>query len=959
MIIVKGRELLIPENERYIGTNYDAGMENRLFRISRYSQSGTDLSDLTFKINLIFEGDPLDRAELTKVVDDEYIYLTWTVTKAQVAVTGTVFVCVTGNDTNDTVKWSSFQAPFYTEKSLGDDIDTAYHDLVNRVAKEITDRESAVAAEKSAREAADAAENRRIDNIVAQSGDDITEIVDARTGADSTVHASLKARLDSEHTDLKNALNDIGVVISPENKFNASKINDGQSLNSSGKLTGNANLVTSDFIPVNGGDTVYFYRINSSDLLDTSAKMDYLCQYTDKDEDTFIGERQAALHSYTVANNCKFIRFVQKKSNFQSERWGITLNKIWASYADYTQYFNPYYATKDTNLIEYIKATVSDNITLIEDFEWEDKDITVSNGALSYTPSTKKKATKEGKTYQLGVGDKIYLTDYSDGSRYSFTYSTDNGTTWADITTKSAAFVVQTAGLYVFRMQNTTSSIAITHEDTLRFRIEKAGCWKGTVNETLEGYADKFDRVLVKNVVPLIASANNIHGINFHQNSDGSFTISGEIESGYEKVQRVIYYSKTVMPSWISPGRYRVRLVGFDKRIELHGYEYDESQVSTTLFIVKNDDVYDFTVTENAHGFALYMYVIDDIPTAITVKPLISPAEILTGSGASGSKSIVSLNADREPLIIQNKAVRGTAFESDHTVITFTHFSDIHAKQELWNRVAEFTNKYKKYINFAIMTGDYVGDNLATSYVDLIGDGTPFEVPLYMCVGNHDTYEDSNHTQASKADAYAAVFTGASTSGATFMTGDYSMTFYVDFAGSNLRIIVLDNYYDKSAQVTWLETVLASAKTNGYAVATFMHQPTAKITVPLDCTFMTIDDHSSQWGTNDFESVIAAFISGGGEYVGNFCGHWHCNYIGYTANGVLNIVVPAATDYVAYNDSARVNGTRTHDCFNVVGIDTNTKMLKIIRIGNNADHYLRNQNVLCYDYANKEIICNY
>lgn len=182
MIIVKDRELLIPSNERYIGTNYDAGMENRVFRIPRFSQGGTDLSYLTFKINLIFDGDPLDRAEMAKVVEDDYIYLTWTVTSAQVAVTGTVFACVTGNDTNDTVKWSSFQAPFYTEKSLGDDIDTAYHNLFNRLD-----------AEESTRARQDSLLQAQIDQLVAPSGEapSAAEIENARVGVDGTVYNTL------------------------------------------------------------------------------------------------------------------------------------------------------------------------------------------------------------------------------------------------------------------------------------------------------------------------------------------------------------------------------------------------------------------------------------------------------------------------------------------------------------------------------------------------------------------------------------------------------------------------------------------------------------------------------------------------------------------------------------------------------------------------------------------------
>lgn len=359
MIIVKGRELLIPENERYIGTNYDAGMENRVFRIARFSQSGTDISDLTFKINLTYDNSVLDRAVMSKEVDDDYIYLTWTVTEAQVAVTGTVFVCITGNDTNDTVKWSSFQAAFYTEKSLGDDIDTAYHELVDRLDQEIEDRGAAVTAEANARQAADTAEatarqnadatlqqnidaeaaartaadaaaNTRIDNIVAQSGDDITEIVDARTGAGSVVHASLKARLDSENTQLKSALN----IINPTPDITWEL---GKSISGSGDVITNQYMALSNEIQCEQGDLF----VTTSQTVDANNKflVYYIAQY----------------------NGDAFISRTEFTSSVRSLVIGATTTKIRVEFGRYSSSQTPISQQDITNYVavEFIRKAAS------------------------------------------------------------------------------------------------------------------------------------------------------------------------------------------------------------------------------------------------------------------------------------------------------------------------------------------------------------------------------------------------------------------------------------------------------------------------------------------------------------------------------------------------------------------------------------------------------------------------
>ena len=42
----------------------------------------------------------------------------------------------------------------------------------------------------------------------------------------------------------------------------------------------------------------------------------------------------------------------------------------------------------------------------------------------------------------------------------------------------------------------------------------------------------------------------------------------------------------------------------------------------------------------------------------------------------------------------------------------------------------------------------------------------------------------------------------------------------------------------------------------------------------------------------------------------------------------------------------------------IVTVDTILGIIKLVRIGDNVDHYLRSKRTLCYDYKNKRIIAS-
>ena len=118
MITVRGRELIIPESERQIGTQYDSNSEVRQIKVSRLTAGGVDISHLDFRLDLRYGNEKKDTALLDKEISDEDIILTWTVGPNSVKEVGTVWIAVRGSDDFGKVKWATNQGYLYVGKTI-------------------------------------------------------------------------------------------------------------------------------------------------------------------------------------------------------------------------------------------------------------------------------------------------------------------------------------------------------------------------------------------------------------------------------------------------------------------------------------------------------------------------------------------------------------------------------------------------------------------------------------------------------------------------------------------------------------------------------------------------------------------------------------------------------------------------------------------------------------------------
>ena len=303
--------------------------------------------------------------------------------------------------------------------------------------------------------------------------------------------------------------------------------------------------------------------------------------------------------------------------------------------------------------------------------------------------------------------------------------------------------------------------------------------------------------------------------------------------------------------------------------------------------------------------------------------------------------------------------------------VTLLHFSDIHG-DELCLQNIQKVKDYLPWLDDAICTGDMLKANYTNDTMDFWDacDGK-----ILTCIGNHEVLISGNTTytvQPSETDIYAKfMHPYIATWGDSVSHTGTDLYYYKDYSDKALRLIVLNTMYpdpsDVSKQSSWLETVLAGAKTAGYSVVIAEHYY-PNDAIRIDCTFSTkgkfpigVMDTHYQNHINDYQQIVDTFITNGGKFICYLCGHKHTDYVAYTAGysgqlfiGVGSALCPENVAYTEYDvgvDCARKSFTKSMDCFNLVAFDTTEKHVKIVRIGADRDWNMIHRGTLVLDYS--------
>lgn len=463
-------------------------------------------------------------------------------------------------------------------------------------------------------------------------------------------------------------------------------------------------------------------------------------------------------------------------------------------------------------------------------------------------------------------------------------------------------------------------------------------------NKYLEGQANQFTALYGENTDGLAANLSGQYTVMM-----SGVRVSGSGTTGYGLGIRVLYSDSTYTTEY---------LMNQDTEEKSFKILTDPDKTISKIFMRVSSG------STNIWDIRNIMIIPGDVSDYI---PPYSAVDTYLRNKYSNFVKTESAHAEVVDNVIQAK--RGYLNWSDHSVapvLQFAVFTDIHGDATNLNKYLEFCSENASYISEKICLGDIV----TSRYEDSISFwvNAPGIDDVLCAIGNHDTWLTGTTPPAlaAQTDVYDKFFAPFVSDWNVTQPDDAAtdglMYYYKDYATEKVRLIILDCMYWDSAENTWLISTLADARTSGLSVIIGVHyNPSEQITPLSGTNFFSLDYDGSDLEAFSTEPVNAvdAFIAAGGKFIAWMSGHSHFDLCGiyHGAHGdQLSLTFENASCNASWNDSARVRNTLSEQSFNCISIDTNSKLIKVVRIGNNKDRYLRSKKYLTYNYETGDLI---
>lgn len=701
----------------------------------------------------------------------------------------------------------------------------------------------------------------------------------------------------------------------------------GAYINTSGTETVNNNYCHTDYVPVNPG-MKFLLRNFYGDT--TNAKAFFYDENKNPISGSAVQFNGNVLKTITVPNSAYFARF-----SYQYKT-GSTI----------------FYPTASIVILSNIGAGISEINGKIGAFDvpFEYGTIVFSGGTFNYSTANTRIRTINDKTFFLNKGDVIKLSNYS-AARFIVGWKKEDGTFGGSTTWLTADYTVRDNGYFVIVVAYQNDAVIANVNDLAQLVI--VSCQRSNAN-----LMDKI-ATLEQGVIDVQNSAA------FSQ--DGANWVTAlAFERAYINTSGVIQPSTTRLLSAKITGKEGIILV-------------DSSQTATDIRVlwgrwipgVATVDYMSLWLTDKAVNIPIapgYEYYIELSKPGDGIITL----DDIAGLGIYFEKGdIITCNKEFLPNVanLRRPFHRYTSSATYKDCIIFAWFSDIHANTENIRRIAEFRNRYANFIDDFIQTGDVIASNLSGGMPTNWAAKCPYVLGV---IGNHDAQNKEGGAWVTQPQtvSYNTVF-------APFISGwnviqpenaaaNGYCYWYKDYNNQSLRLVALDCMHWDATQLAWFTSVLESARTGNLSVIVAVHYLPFAMS-HSDTAFDSIDFTPTSsagdfFADPEIANAVAAFINNGGKFVCYLTGHVHIDLCGVGASPNNNQIcisiatASASNDATIYGDTARVVGTKSQDCVNIIAIDTTSKTIKIYRIGVDHDRYMRTKKHVCWNYETQTLI---